>query len=252
MPFFLRHYSTVACKIFVQDCGSTDKTRDIVRENGAVLVEDEPWGMDEDRRRNESEIFVRECQGKTEWCLCVDADEFVVGDFESAMESANEGGFDVIHTIGCTMMGPQFPKDDGRQIYDIAQTGVISGASKPCMVRPGTNFRWSLGRHFIESKDTKVAPPKDLFLLHYRFMGLEYTESRHARNWERSPDKGTAWCCSPEWTGDCSVEWMKKHGDNYGENVVRWIRDRVPIKPIYGPFPPHLPERNEAVLKSVE
>lgn len=247
MPFFLRHYMSFADKVFVEDCGSKDSTKDIVRSAGAELIEDEPWGMDEDRRRNDAEVFVREARDKAEWCICPDADEFVLGQFGKAFDAADEHHFDVLHTTGCTMLGPGFPKDDGRQIYDTWQMGTVSGASKPIVVRGGAHFRWSLGKHFIETPETKVGTAP-LYLLHYRYMGKDYTKHRNAKNWKNSPDKGTAWACDPDWRGEGSADHIAKRGEDFGVNVVEWIRS-LPSAP-YAPaaYAPHLVERNASLI----
>lgn len=218
MPFFLRHYLSYADRVIVQDCGSTDRTKEIVRESGAELIETEPWGMDEGRRRDESMRFVADARNHTEWCACVDADEFLVGDFDRAFAEADAIGCKVLQTIGITMLADGFPKDDGRQIYEICHTGSRGGAEKPAIVRTNAEFLWGLGRHFIDSKGTKVALSR-IFLLHYRYMGKEYTKIRSARNYENSPNKATAWSCAPDYQGDISPDGVQRSLDRkaYGD-----------------------------------
>lgn len=208
MPFFLRHYSDYADKIIVQDCGSQDGTQGLVRHFGADLIETEPWGMDEVRRRNESMEFVLACKDKTEWCACVDCDEYLIGDFDRAFDEATENSCDVLMTVGWIMTCDGLRDYDGRNIYEVCDQGILGGVAKPCIARAGTNFAWSSGRHFVESIGTRVLCSR-IHLLHYRWLGYEYTKARNERNYQRSPDKGTAWACADWYVGPHSTEWSK-------------------------------------------
>lgn len=210
MPFFLRHYMDYADKVIVQDCGSKDRTKQIVKNAGAELYDSGEWGMDEGRRRDEANALVLSLVGKCRWVACVDADEFILGDFDKAFESAEEDKCDVIHCMGYTMLAPEFPKDDGKsQIYDICYMGIQAGAEKPCVAKTGSRFLWSLGKHFIDSPGTRISL-SGLALLHYRYLGYEYTKSRSAKNYANSPNKATAWCCAPNYTGDESPDGVRR------------------------------------------
>ena len=219
MPFLMRHYLSVAQKVVVQDCGSTDMTRAIVQHYGAEFRgSDIPWGMDERRRRDDAQQFVHEAAGKCEWIIAPDADEFVLGDFNRALGDAGRLHCDVLHTIGWTMHGDGLPKDDGKsQIYQLSTLGDLGGA-KPIVVRSGGDFLWSSGKHFIETQHTRIAQPL-LHLLHYRYMGGAYTAKRNARNYERSVEKLTAWACHPDYTGNESARAAEMHKER-GVNVL--------------------------------
>jgi glycosyltransferase involved in cell wall biosynthesis len=224
IPFFFRHYSKIADRNVVQDAGSTDGTQEIVRQLLGELIQDEPWGLDEIRRRNDSHKFVREyAKDKAKWCLCVDVDEFVVGDFDQAIRDADRYGADVVQCTGWTMKNDGWPENDGRQIYDIAPWGNQGGASKPALARAGSVFEWSAGRHFVETQETRVMHPT-LHLLHYRYLGAAYIRARNKRNWERSDNKLTAWSCSPEFT----EQELARYAHTLNKGLVHsldWIRD---------------------------
>lgn len=222
MPFFLRHYLTIAQKIVVQDAGSTDGTRAICQHYGVDFRDSEPWGMDELRRRNDAQQFVHEAAGKCEWVIAPDADEFVLGDFDRAFRDAARMHCDVLHTLGWTMHGTGLPKDDGKsQIYELSNLGVRLGGEKPIVVRSGGDFLWSSGKHFIETQHTRICCPL-LHLLHYRYMGYDYTAKRNARNYERSVEKLTARTCAPDYTGDESAAGAEKYKDQ-GVDAVKAI-----------------------------
>lgn len=244
MPFFLRHYMDYADRIVIQDCGSRDRTKQIVKEAGVDLIETEPWGMDEVRRRDESMQFVRACGGRAEWCACVDADEFLIGDFDRAFDEANAIRCDVLFTVGWSMTCDGLPQDDGRQIYDICDRGILGGCAKPCIARSGLGFVWSSGRHFVETRDTKVMASR-IHLLHYRWLGYEYTRARNSRNYGNSPDKGTAWACADSYTGIHSTAWSKEvvgTGSPALPEVVKSLSGdyyrRFHGPEFYSPYPP--------------
>lgn len=207
MPFFLRHYQDYADKVIVQDCGSTDRTKEIVRDSGAELIETEPWGMDEKRRVDEAYDMVQKSAGQCRWMACVDVDEFILGDFDEAFQWAEQDQCDLIMNMGYTVVGADPPKDDGQQIYELYCQGVQGGAEKPCIARAGSKFKWSVGKHFVESRGTRVSLSK-LVLLHYRYLGVEYTKMRATKNYTNSPDKTTAWACSPEYHGPHSATFV--------------------------------------------
>lgn len=238
MPFFMRHYLSIAEKVVVQDAGSTDATRSICQHYGAEFRGSEPWGMDERRRRDDAQQFVHEAAGKTQWVIAPDADEFVMGDFDRAFADAARLHCDVLHTLGWTMHGTGLPQDDGRsQIYELSNLGVNLGGEKPIVVRAGGDFLWSSGRHFIETQHTRIACPL-LHLLHYRYMGYEYTKKRNARNYERSVEKLAARTCAPDYTGDESAAGAEKFKDQ-GVNAIEAIKTMN--KYVYAsPYAPHL------------
>lgn len=215
MPFFMRHYKTIADKIIVQDCGSTDKTCEIARAGGAEVKLTGEWGMDETRRRHESHQFVHEAAPRARWCIAVDADEFILGDFDRAFRDGEKANAEVLQTVGWTMTGNGFPEDDGRQIYEISNNGICAGAAKPCICRPGGDFLWSAGRHFIETQQTRIMHPL-LHLLHFRYLGEIYTRIRNERNWARSPNKLTAFTCASDWVGHGSA---KSAGEGAGKGI---------------------------------
>lgn len=240
MPFFLRHYLSIADKVVVQDCGSTDNTRAIVQHYGADYIDSGTWGMDERRRRDDAQDFMVSAAGKCEWIIAPDADEFVLGNFGRALDDAAKAHCDVLQTVGWTMHGSGLPEDDGQsQIYELSNLGERAGASKPIVVRSGGDFLWSAGKHFIETNHSRVAYPI-LSLLHYRYMGYHYTKERNSRNYERSIEKATALTCSPNWKGHESAESAEKY-KTQGVNVMEAVRkiERYEYITAYAPHLDH-------------
>ena len=218
LPFFLRHYSTFADEIWAWDDGSTDGTRMLLSENPKTRVFDWPHhtGIDEDQFLLHWQAEYPKARGEFDWVIIVDSDEFIfhpIIDWVLLRELAV--GTEVIETEGFNMIGDGLPKDDGRQIWELSQLGVSSPTySKPVVFRPEININWIRGRHAVEHCDPVFSSEPFLKLLHYRYMGADYTRAKNAKNYARcgllSGDKGAAWSCSPNYTGEHSAQWSEE------------------------------------------
>lgn len=217
LPFYLRHYATVADEIHVWDDQSDDGSRQILEKHPKVFLHD--WehdgGIDEDK-------FLEFCYrtyprfvGHADWIMWPDVDEFLYHPgLQRILESYLDAGCGILRSTGYNMLHPGLPPDDGRsQIYELARNGVPSPVySKPIIFQPHIHVRWNRGKHALECANP--ATEAGIKLLHYRYLGYEYTAQKNARNFARcgllSGDKGPAWSCAPTWTGDHSPEWAEK------------------------------------------
>ncbi len=227
MRWWLRHYSQLAARMIITDDDSTDGTQDVVNSYHGARVERWQWrnGLDEDQRLH----WAYKCQidaqrSGADWCILVDSDEFIAApdmnpqSIITILEAEQAAGTEVVKTCGWNMVGDGLPKDDGRsQIYDLLQTGVRSSVySKPVVLRPHTRANWVRGFHNLENCNPKLSDGPKLKLLHYRYLGLEYTRERNGRNYTRldlkGGDKGCGWSVSPLYTGadkEGSPEWAE-------------------------------------------
>jgi hypothetical protein len=210
--YFLRHYETIADEIAIFDDFSTDGTREIFQAHPKVLLRDWPHpgsGINEDMFLNFLySIYPTAAKHGFDWVIVADPDEFLYAPNPLAvLERALIDGVEVIQTAGYNMMGEGLPKDDGRQIYEINPMGVRAPVySKPVIFRPTARVRWIRGRHALEDYVSPVLSNGPLFkLLHYRYLGANYTAAKNAKNYARcgldSGDKGAAWSCSPGYNG---------------------------------------------------
>lgn len=218
-PFFLRHYETFADEIAIFDDASTDGTREIFAAHPKVVLRDWPHpgsGIDETLFLDFIyATYPTAANHNFDWVIVVDSDEFIYApNVRGMLLAALACGVDVIQTYGMNMLGPHFPKDDGRQIWEIHPWGAPSGVySKPCILRPTVEVRWCRGRHYLESCAGSVSEKPLFKLLHYRYMGFQYTQQRNARNYQRcgmlANDKGAAWSCAPDYVGEHSATWAR-------------------------------------------
>jgi hypothetical protein len=114
------------------------------------------------------------------------------------------------------MVSKTFPTTSG-QIYDEIKTGFPdNGWSKPAVFRG--DIYWTVGRHGIDFSKCSpvVSPTAELMLLHYRGLGVDYVRWRHARNWERVPER-----CRSQSFG---VNTSPGHDDHHG---LDWFIEQI-------------------------
>lgn len=212
LPFYLRHYSSFADEISVFDDHSDDGGAALLRTCPKVVFREWPYrnGIDEDQFLNFAYEWYPKAHPSFDWAIWCDIDEFVFHpNIRQALEQAMADGYEAIKPDGFNMMHEGLPKDDGRQIWEICNAGVVAPVySKPIIFRPNCGIRWNRGKHDVEGFNGKILHDSAFKLLHYRYLGYDYTKARNARNYARVPgDKGAAWSCRPDYHGEHSPEW---------------------------------------------
>ena len=217
LPFFLRYYETIADIIHVWDDHSDDGSRYILQGHPKVCLHDWKFadGIDENKFLefcySTYHIFV----GLADWVMWPDIDEFLYHpQLGLVLAEAQRDGHKILATTGFNMIHEGLPPDDGHsQIYELVKTGVPAPTySKPVIFQPDTLIRWNRGKHRLENT-TEPAHDAGIKLLHYRYLGHDYTAAKNARNYARcgllSFDKSAAWTCDPYYTGEHSAQWAE-------------------------------------------
>ena len=225
LPYFLRHYETFAWRIFVFEDQSTDGTREILCSNSRVIVLDvEQHGINEAYWTNNLWTqYEQRSRGLADYAICVDADEFVYHpDLVGLLKREKEGGAQVIHCEGYTMIANGLPTTSG-QIYDEIDHGIPDRlSSKWAIFSPKIHYRFKKGRHGGPREISDGAVMKahtGVKMLHYRYLGASYFESRDSRNVESFNNaEGTKRKYSPSMrhvqpdkSRDIPLEWYEKH-----------------------------------------
>lgn len=210
--FWLRHYDRIADVMFVWDDNSTDGTKEILQEHRKVVCLKWPYdtGIDEDRFLQFAYEQYPNAEGCADWVMWVDMDEFIYHpQLTDMIQDVDSSGYNVIRPDGFNMMHDGIPHDDGRQIWEVCNTGVAAPVySKPVIFKPSSGVRWNRGKHELEHCQVKLAEGTGIKLLHYRYLGYEYTKQRNLNNYSRVPgDKAAAWTCNPDWHGEHSPDW---------------------------------------------
>lgn len=213
IPFFLRHYTSFADSIVIYDDESTDKTLELLSACPIVEIRKCPWkGLNDVKGLEFSSSEYKESRGKFTWVMWVDMDEFIWSPnvLQTLLKAFR---LDIPKVAGFNMVGNGLPMDDGRQIWEINPMGVRAPVySKQIVFRPEMDMNWSSGRHHLQMRGVGTTSTEYMFrLLHYRYMGFDYTRTRNRNNLERCgrENRGHAWSCEDNYKGEHSAEWAE-------------------------------------------
>jgi glycosyltransferase involved in cell wall biosynthesis len=183
LPYTLRHYRTFATDIFVHDAFSTDRTRAIAEEYGAIV-----WDWDTGNEFNDLHALnlKNRCWRGTDagWVIAADCDELVYCYLPCGMvgllEQYDALEFAVIKPHGFEMYSPTWPTTSG-QIYEEVKHGAEHPAyAKPILFAPGRLQSIEFGAGAHQCQYTRAGgrrfEPHDCtvpacYLLHYHQIG---------------------------------------------------------------------------------
>jgi glycosyltransferase involved in cell wall biosynthesis len=183
LPYFLRHYSTFAERIFIFNDHSTDKTAEIAKANPKVTLLDFEYdrGLNEDDFNDCFERAYKEyARGKADWVMCVDADELIYNkQITKVLEQQKNRGVRVLKSPSYQMISKTFPETDG-QIYDECKTGIRSPRfDKTVVFDPMLDITFGPGRHSINLPEGIEAADAGLLMLHYKYLSRDFIIERN-------------------------------------------------------------------------
>ena len=185
LPFFLDHYSTFADKIIVADNNSSDHTAKIARTYEKVEYQNIGNVQFDDLTKNGLQNEVIAAHRKPgRWMIVVDTDEFIhlpVGDIREWFETIDPMQV-FLKPQGFQMVASSFPEYTGKPIFEMVKEGFHDpGFSKPCIFDSEFEIMQAPGFHsaMMNYHGNMIHPTQcDLFLLHYKFLGLKHRLER--------------------------------------------------------------------------
>lgn len=231
-PYWLRHYETFADRIFIWDDDSTDSTREILAASPKVtFLPVEKYGDDDDYWITSLfPQYEKISRGVADWVMIADADEFIYHpNMIEALSKAKEQGSQIIGCQGFTMVSDGLPTTSG-QIYDEIKMGLPDQLESKWTIHvPNIFVRYGRGRHVKPHRKmgNVLDSETGIKLLHYRYLGPEFYESRDMRNQIRNalaygyeaeyiPDKRRR---LPDRTDGSGIEWHQINKSR-AKNVV--------------------------------
>ena len=195
LPYFIRHYSTFADKIFIMYKKSSDKTEEILRESAKVNSRVIPIDLNYDDGNDPVKLadfnfsmVELSCKfrsrGIADYVMCVDADELMYNpNMLEQMQMNKDLGKRVIRSTGYQMVSPTLPTTNG-QIYEEIFIGVRSSSfTKIQIFDPKLDVKFTHGRHKIFLPEGIYAEWGKISLLHFKMIGKEYFEKRARERW---------------------------------------------------------------------
>lgn len=191
VPYWLRHYETIADRIFIWEDESTDATKDILSRHPKVIFLPMEKHGDDDGYWT-TELFPRYekySRGEADWVIIADADEFVYHPkILEVLAKAKEEKIQLIKCNGFTMVSENLPTANG-QIYDEIKLGLPDlMESKWTIHSPDAYIRYGRGRHVEPNHNRSCvkSTTTGIKLFHYRYFGEEYYENRDKKILERN------------------------------------------------------------------
>lgn len=226
VPYWLRHYETIADRIFIWDDLSTDNTKKILSQNSKVTF------LELDKYDHDDGYWVRyvfpqyeqySC-GFADWVIIADADEFVYHPrLLEILKEEKEKETEAICCNGFEMISDELPTTSG-QIYEQIKLGLPNALETKWTVHSAdSSIRFAKGRHgpihnqrhFNRNRNTGIR------LLHYRHLTFDYYCSRDRQISERdlkmSDDKSLPGYSPenskrmPDNSRTVPAEWFAKH-----------------------------------------
>lgn len=159
-PFFLNHYSYADEIIILLTKETTDKSRKIIAKHPNARVVEFKFSNGFNCREAMEEVTKQANASKSDWIICVDADEFV-------FPKDNAGVRDVLSSTNGNLiyadfwqvyknkremaLDPSIPVVHLRRFGDPNRTEGVNGLyRKPIIVKPGLDIKWGVGLHSYE------------------------------------------------------------------------------------------------------
>ena len=126
----------------------------------------------------------KKSRGKADWVIVVDTDEFLYHpDLAGCLKSYRQKGITISTPVGYDMISDTFPKTEG-MIYDEVKFGIqYNTFDKMCIFDPNAIFEinYALGCHKADPRGVlNFDINRELKLLHFNLMGLDYLLERFA------------------------------------------------------------------------
>lgn len=194
LPYFLRHYETIAEKIIVYD-ESTDNSLNILKSHPKVEIRSFSSNNEfrDDIHRDIKNNCWKESRGQAQWVIILDTDEFIYHiDLVRFLKERHLEGVTLCKPKGYMMVSEKLPSTQG-MIYEELKMGLPQEASsKPVIFNPTKieEINFSAGAHSCEpiGKIKWYESIGDLKLLHYKVLSLEYLLTRARKCKERLSD----------------------------------------------------------------
>jgi hypothetical protein len=152
----------------------------------------------------------KESRGRADWVMICDIDEHLYHhkQLRGYLEQCKSNGVTIINPVGVEMVSSEFPPADAILSETVRQCVRAFTLDKMAVFDPNAieEINYSAGRHVASPTGRLVFPPKrEVKILHYKYLGLDYLVSRsadlssrktdfdRARGWgahdQRSPDE---------------------------------------------------------------
>jgi glycosyltransferase involved in cell wall biosynthesis len=219
LPHFLRHYR-FAEKIVIYDHNSTDDSVAIMRSFPNTTIRMLPFSdeIHEDHYLTIKNHAYQECRGQADFVIVVDVDEFVYHPFLlDLLQSYKGSGVTLPKIKGYNMVSERFPEGHEAILRavrhgvpdDVDMDGYLNAYGKRCIFHPSIDINYEPGCHECSPQgEVRESETAEIKMLHYKYLGLEYTLKRFAAYKQRLSEENIkqGWGFQYRWSEDRIVD----------------------------------------------
>lgn len=240
LGFFFRHYEPFVQRFIIYDNGSTDETGTLLRRKSNVEVRAFPNSRPESfvlSAKALQDQCWKESRGRADWVIVTAIDEHIFHpQLERYLRHCKRRGITYIPALGFQMLTRDFPAAEEHLASTRTKGAPFSMMSKLRIFDPDAiaESDFAIGGHGAAPTGRLRLPWRDeLLLLHYKFLGIDYTRNRSAVLKTRmgSHDRAKSW---DDLYGERRVE---KDWQGFADRLVD-LRD-----PAYVPWLDHVEQR---------
>lgn len=166
----LRHYKKFCRNLYVYDNYSTDNSREIAEEEGAIVsLFGDKWFDDENNRQQKNKCWIG---SDADFVICCDMDEVLYSPYivTDLLKAGRLDKATIIKTIGWQIMSDEMPKHD---LTEITNGYRFDNYSKNICFNPKAikEINYNPGAHRIDPVGDVVYSTEELYVLHYKHIG---------------------------------------------------------------------------------
>lgn len=184
LPYFFRHYDSIADRYYIFDNGSTDNSLFILQSNPKVSVDKLKIQGDSliEALRNQYNHIWKKSKNIADWVIICNIDEHIYyPNIREYLQRCIANDITIVIPRGYEMISDVFPDSD-KPLYETIQYGVRNKwFDKPQIFNPNEikDINFSEGRHFASPVgNVKKEFGKNILLLHYKYIGFNYFNNR--------------------------------------------------------------------------
>ena len=186
LPFFFRHYDPIVDHYYIHDNQSTDGSLEILRDHPRVTVL--PLVLQGDSICHASFKLVNDLwkcsRNQADWVAVCNIDEFFWHeDLRDYLSQCREQGITYLPTTGYDMITDEFPQPHDNLAHTYRKGARRESLDKPSFFNPDAirHSGFAMARHKARPRGRVRKPRRqEVLLLHYKHLGFEYVQKRHA------------------------------------------------------------------------
>ena len=184
LPFMFQHYDTFVDKFFIYDNESTDKSADIIAANPKVKkISFQTEGFEDEIQNTIKNECWKSSRGKADYVIVCDIDEFLyIPNIQEYLSNLQTSGISMPLSQGFDMCNPQFPNyRTTPSLVEAVKTGVPNRDYSKCILFSPykiVDMNYEPGAHFCHPYGLINSDETPYYVLHYKYLGVEYVLER--------------------------------------------------------------------------